>query len=90
VTTLLLSEYQTRPGVPLTPRQAELLRGRFGCHVTLADTSGERYDIRPRELVGALTDGDITRQSPMLDVVPAMKMVLPLISSAGAVQCPVE
>jgi 5-methylcytosine-specific restriction enzyme subunit McrC len=58
VTTLLFREYDTTSGVTLTPRQAELLRRRFGCQVTLADTSGQRYDVRPRELVGTLIDPD--------------------------------
>jgi 5-methylcytosine-specific restriction enzyme subunit McrC len=60
VATLLLREYQTTSGIPLTAHQATVLRSRFGCSVTLADTSGERYDVRTRQLVGALIEGDTT------------------------------
>lgn len=60
MTTLQLREYETRREVPLTPRQAKLLRTRFGCDVAFADGSGERYDVRPRALIGAVVDGDTT------------------------------
>lgn len=60
MTTLHFREYETRHDVMLTRSQVELLRSRFGCQVTLADISGDRYEVRPRALVGALQDGDTT------------------------------
>jgi 5-methylcytosine-specific restriction enzyme subunit McrC len=60
VAELLFREYEERTDVSLTARQAHLLRSRFGCDVALADTSGERYNVRPRQLVGALVDDDTT------------------------------
>jgi 5-methylcytosine-specific restriction enzyme subunit McrC len=57
---LQLREHEPRFDIALTPRQAKLLQDRFGCRVTFADTSGERYDVRPRELVGSVSDGDTT------------------------------
>lgn len=69
MTTLPFREHETRHAVRLTPRQAKLLRTRFACQVDLADTSGERYDVRPGHLVGALVDGDTTIVvRPKLDI----------------------
>jgi 5-methylcytosine-specific restriction enzyme subunit McrC len=58
--TLLLREHQLKRGITLTSRQAKVLQDRFRCQVTLADTSGERFDIKPHQYVGAIVDNDTT------------------------------
>jgi 5-methylcytosine-specific restriction enzyme subunit McrC len=58
--TLLLREYELRRGITLTLRQAKVLQDRFRCQVTLSDTSGERFDVKPHQFVGAIVDGDTT------------------------------
>lgn len=60
MTTFLLREHELKRGLTLTSRQAKILQDRFRCQVTLADTSGERFDVKPHQYVGAIVDGDTT------------------------------
>lgn len=60
MTTLLLHEHRLTRGITLTPRQATILQNRYQCQVNLADTSGERFDVKPSHNVGAIVDGDTT------------------------------
>ncbi len=55
-----LREHELKRGITLTSRQAKILQDRFRCQVTLADTSGERFDVKPHQYVGAIVDGDTT------------------------------
>lgn len=57
MTQLTFREHRTESGVSLTPRQATLLRTRFGCQV---DPAGERYDVHAKHSVGAIMDGNTT------------------------------
>jgi 5-methylcytosine-specific restriction enzyme subunit McrC len=55
---VLLREHQLARGIALTARQAKILQDRFSCRVTLADTSGELFDVTAAQFVGAVVDGE--------------------------------
>jgi 5-methylcytosine-specific restriction enzyme subunit McrC len=59
MTTLHLREWDETTAA-LTPRQAELLRTKFGCGVHLTGTGDNLYEIKPRMKIGAFADGDLT------------------------------